>query len=265
MKNGTTQARWAAALALLAFEIAAPRAAWAVTKCTAMARAKDGVILVTATGVSGTLLWGTAVGMETNNFANEATCVGNGKAKNCTLGAAGSAEETTPPQLCTVFLADGAGSCATHVRGCTPGVRDATGIVGPQGPQGPQGPSGPTGASGPQGIQGVAGPSGPQGPSGPTGATGPQGPAGPSPSVTYGTCTGPSNSGAGASSSCTATCGVGATLIGGVCANNTATPQFAQGLIADPGTNTMWSCTVKNQNAAATAIAALGTAICLTP
>jgi hypothetical protein len=36
-----------------------------------------------------------------------------------------------------------------------------------------------------------------------------------------------------------------------------------QSFIADPGTNTQWTCTVKNQNATSTAIQALGTAICL--
>jgi hypothetical protein len=44
-----------------------------------------------------------------------------------------------------------------------------------------------------------------------------------------------------------------------------ATLQFTQGLIADPGTNLQWSCTVKNQNAVSTAITAQGTAICMTP
>ena len=74
---------------------------------------------------------------------------------------------------------------------------------------------------------------------------------------------GPSNSGAGASSSCTATCPGGYKIAGGVCANQTATPQFVQSSIADPGTDTQWSCTVKNQNATSTAIQALGTAICV--
>jgi hypothetical protein len=52
-------------------------------------------------------------------------------------------------------------------------------------------------------------------------------------------------------------------IVGGTCSNQTTTPQFVQAAIADPGTNTMWSCLVKNQNATSTAIQALGTAICL--
>lgn len=51
--------------------------------------------------------------------------------------------------------------------------------------------------------------------------------------------------------------------MGGACSNNTAVPQFVQAFISNPGTDTDWSCTVKNQNATTTAISALGTAICL--
>jgi hypothetical protein len=52
-------------------------------------------------------------------------------------------------------------------------------------------------------------------------------------------------------------------ILGGTCANQTATPQFVQASIADPGTNTQWSCTVKNQNATATSIEARATVICM--
>ena len=71
------------------------------------------------------------------------------------------------------------------------------------------------------------------------------------------------NTGGGASSSCTATCPANTKITGGTCSNQTSTPQFVQAAIADPGTNTQWLCTVKNQNATSTAIQALGTAICL--
>jgi hypothetical protein len=75
--------------------------------------------------------------------------------------------------------------------------------------------------------------------------------------------TSPTNSGGGASSSCSVTCPTGTKIASGVCANNTALPQFMQGLISGPGTNTTWSCLVKNQNSASGSIAAQGTAICL--
>jgi hypothetical protein len=81
------------------------------------------------------------------------------------------------------------------------------------------------------------------------------------PVLSYVTCLGPSNSGGGASSSCTATCPAGTKISGGTC--TAATPQFVQAFIANPGVDTEWSCTVKNQNAVSTAIQAAGTAICL--
>jgi hypothetical protein len=74
-----------------------------------------------------------------------------------------------------------------------PGVRGATGAIGPQGqkgdtggtgatgPQGQKGDTGATGATGPQGQKGDTGATGaigPQGPKGDTGATGPAGPTG---------------------------------------------------------------------------------------
>lgn len=227
--------------------------AHAVSNCQAKLFKKTGAIRVSADGITGTVRWGGAAGQETNAFADAGTCVASGEASNCHLGAPGSAEEITPPELCEVFLADdGANTCSAYIKGCTPGLRAGTALVGPSGPSGPPGASGP---SGPAGPSGPGGPSGPQGPSGPAGSSG---------SVSYDTCTGPSNSGAGASSSCTATCSSG-TIVGGTCANQTSTPQFVQAFIADPGTNTQWSCTVKNQNAASGAIQALGTAICMTP
>jgi hypothetical protein len=56
---------------------------------------------------------------------------------------------------------------------------------------------------------------------------------------------------------------MGTQIVGGTCSNGTSTPQFVQALIANPPTNTDWSCTVKNQNATSTAITAQGTVICL--
>lgn len=227
----------------------------AVSNCKAKLFKKDGTIRVKADNITGALTWGNEAGSETNTFANAATCIASGAARNCELGAPGSPEQITPPPLCTIYLADdGAQDCSAYIKGCTPGLRDATDLEGPPGPTGPPGPPGPPGATGAPGSPGAAGQDG---------APGPPGPPGPTQLLHYATCTGPSNSGGGASSSCTATCPAGSTISGGACANQTATPQFVQAFIADPGTNTEWSCTVKNQNATSTAIQALGTAICL--
>jgi len=246
-----------------------PAASHAVTGCKAKVNKRDGVINVSGVGVTGTLLWGEAAGQETNAFANAASCVSAGVAKNCQLGAGGSAAQITPPQLCTVYLADDTTSCSAFIKGCTPGLRDATGLQGPPGPPGPPGTDGapgqqgPPGAPGADGQPGQPGADGQPGPPGPPGADGAPGPPGPIPQITYVTCTGPSNSGAGASSACTASCPSGTMIVGGTCSNNTSTPQFVQAFIANPPTNTDWSCTVKNQNATSTAISAQGTAICL--
>jgi len=265
------------------FAMAVASPSHALTKCKAKINRKDGAILVSASEVSGTVLWGNADGQETNSFANETTCVTAGVAKSCQLGATSSPEQITPPELCRVYLADDAGKCSAYIPGCTPGARESA--VGPQGPQGPQGPAGPTGPQGPegpvgprgpqglQGPQGLPGQDGPQGlqglqgdpgPAGPQGPEGPQGPAGSIPTITYVTCLGTQTSGGSAVSSCTVTCPSGTKIVGGTCANNDGTPPFAQGLIANPPTNTTWSCTVKNQNATSSGLlTAAGTAMCL--
>jgi hypothetical protein len=260
---------WAVLGLVLGCAVALAQPAHAVSACKAKVYKKDGTIFVKADGITGAVRWGGAAGQEVNAFDNEGTCVAAGAARNCEIGAPGSAEQITPPELCRIFLADdGSETCSAYIKGCTPGVRDQdagpTGPAGPSGPAGPPGGAGGAGPSGPPGPTGPAGPAGgPSGPPGPTGPAGPSGPPGSGASLQYVTCTGPSNTGAGASSSCTATCPSGYTITGGTCANQSSTPQFVQAFIADPGTNTEWSCTVKNQNATSTAIQALGTAICL--
>jgi hypothetical protein len=210
----------------------------ALTRCNASIRGSDGAIVVNALKVGGPLLWGTVQGAETTPFANAATCLKGKVALGCQLGAPGSAEQITPPPLCQLFLNDGVASCSAHIRGCTPGVRDA-----------------------------VPGPAGATGETGPTGPTGPPGPVGPSPLIGYVTCSGATGTGGNATSSCTATCPAGTQIVGGTCANTSSPqlPQFTQGLISDPGTNTAWSCTVRNQNSVGSpgTIVAQGTAICL--
>jgi hypothetical protein len=79
--------------------------------------------------------------------------------------------------------------------------------------------------------------------------------------LAYVSCTGPTATGGGASSSCTASCPAGHKIAGGTCF--ASTPQFAQAYVCNPGVDTEWCCTVKNQNAVSTAIAAQATAICM--
>lgn len=107
-----------------------PSTGLAVDKCKVKVKAADGTILVNAKDVSGTLLWGYASGAETNAFSNAGTCVTGGVAKRCELAASPDPARITPPELCTLYLKDGAGTCSTFIKPCTPGVRNAQGFVG---------------------------------------------------------------------------------------------------------------------------------------
>jgi hypothetical protein len=103
----------------------------AVTKCSVTVKPQNGVIGVSAKGVSGNLLWGDRSGAETNPFANAATCIASGKATGCTLGATTptiTPEAITPPDQCTLYLKDDGAECAVHVKGCTPGLRVDDGL-----------------------------------------------------------------------------------------------------------------------------------------
>jgi hypothetical protein len=233
-------------LALAAAALLAPAPAHALGNCKARVGRADGVVRVWASGVSGTLLWGGASGAETNAFPNAGACLVSGRAVACELGAPGSEAQITPPELCRIHLRDdAAATCSAWVKGCTPGVRTTTDITGPPGPTGDPGPIGPTGADGPPG---------PIGPTGPAANT----------TLVYVTCTGSVASGGAAQSSCTASCPAGTQIAGGTCHSPiSAAPQFYQGTIADPGTNTQWSCVARNQNAVSANIQAEGTAICL--
>lgn len=273
-------ASWSAVVvAIGVLTMIVPQHAGAVTTCKVKIDRTSGALRVYAKGVAGTLRWGGDVSSVTESFVNGASCVSGGVATGCELGTTGTPERITPPRLCTLYLGDdGPDACATFIKGCTPGLRTGepgidgptgpTGPAGPAGAAGPAGPAGPTGApgvAGATGPAGAAGPAGPTGPAGPAGATGPTGPAGSTAVVSYVTCTGPTNTGAAATSSCTATCPAGSTITGGVCIAVSPSLQFTQGQIGDPGTNTQWSCQVRNQNAVSTAITANGTAICLQP
>ena len=96
-------------------------AAGAITTCKAKIHPSDGIIRVTAHGVSGTLLWGNTAATATNALPGCDTSSGN--AVNCTLGS--GAVAITPPPLCTLYLKDGSGPCAAYIKSCTPGARPA--------------------------------------------------------------------------------------------------------------------------------------------
>jgi microcystin-dependent protein len=114
----------ALAVALLAGLTLAPARGDAIENCKVKVDKKNGTVLVSAASVVGSPQWGVAVGQETNVFSNEATCVVGGTAKSCTLGSVGNAQRITPPDLCTIYLADGgATDCSTYIKGCTPGIR----------------------------------------------------------------------------------------------------------------------------------------------
>lgn len=100
--------------------------AHAVTTCSVKNDKKTGVFTVSASGVSGTLLWGSSQGAETESFFNAATCVASGKASKCTVADPTTLAARTPPAGCTIYLADNAGSCSAWVPSCVPGSRPNT-------------------------------------------------------------------------------------------------------------------------------------------
>ncbi|HXJ37003.1 MAG TPA: hypothetical protein VMS22_23465 [Candidatus Eisenbacteria bacterium] len=106
--------------------VVTPAVGHAIVKCSAKVNSKTGVIDVYASGVSGTLLWGDRSGAEATSFFNATTCIAGASASRCELGAAGSVQAITPPDLCTVYLKDSGPECAAHMKGCTPGVRFAS-------------------------------------------------------------------------------------------------------------------------------------------
>ncbi len=111
--------------ALLVVGLAAP--AGAIDKCKVKVDKKTGLIRVDATGVTAPITWGSEAGQEVNSFANEGTCVDSGKAKKCELAAPATLAAKTPPDGCTLYLADGsANDCSVWIKGCVPGSRSSS-------------------------------------------------------------------------------------------------------------------------------------------
>jgi hypothetical protein len=97
----------------------------AIQKCKVKVDKKTGVIRVDASPTVGTLLWGVEPGAEINPLFNAATCVAAGKAKKCELADPATLASKTPPEACTLYLADDSGiDCSVWIRGCIPGPRE---------------------------------------------------------------------------------------------------------------------------------------------
>lgn len=96
------------------------------SSCKAKINSRDGTVLVQARSVSGTLRWGDRAGRAIFPlFDNSGTCVTPGNPKKCQLGPAGTTEQLSPPEACTVYLKDtGDGSnCSAYIKRCIPGRR----------------------------------------------------------------------------------------------------------------------------------------------
>lgn len=114
-------------LAVTAFAVlalAAVPAVHAADGCKVKIDTKTGAIQFSAKDVRGILRWGDSLGLAVHPFA-DADCVKNGKATKCELGAPGTADQITPPELCRLVVKDvgGGASCSAFIKGCTPGVR----------------------------------------------------------------------------------------------------------------------------------------------
>jgi hypothetical protein len=103
--------------------------AHAIDKCKVKVDKKSGVLLVSASGVSGTLLWGSTEGAATETFFNAGACVAADKAKNCELANPATLAAKTPPSGCTLYLDDDGVPCSAWIAGCTPGERNPSGCV----------------------------------------------------------------------------------------------------------------------------------------
>ncbi len=107
------------ALALVLFS---SPAAHGVTRCRT-GHMRDGTIIVSASGIVGTLRWGNELSLESQAFDNQTTCVRStgSSSRGCTLAAIGNPARTTPPPTCTIFLNDDGGQrCAAYIKGCIP-------------------------------------------------------------------------------------------------------------------------------------------------
>lgn len=114
----------ASAIAVAGIGLVSASPAEALDRCKVKIDQRTGTILVDASDITGNLRWGYTATNETNSFSDPG-CIdpSRGRAKKCTLGNEGTPERINPPPLCTLYLADDAGSCSAYIKKCTPGVR----------------------------------------------------------------------------------------------------------------------------------------------
>ncbi|MCG8590604.1 MAG: hypothetical protein MJE66_15035, partial [Proteobacteria bacterium] len=124
----------AAVLAAIAYATPAD----AADRCRARVKRTTGAIEINAANVGANPRWGDSETTITATFADEGTCVRDGRLKNCHLGAPGTLAEKTPPINCTLCVDDdgpGPPCCVTHIRNCTPGLRFADASFPPGDPR----------------------------------------------------------------------------------------------------------------------------------
>jgi len=125
----STPTRATTTLVALTIVFSAATAAHAIDSCKAKIDKRTGVILVDATNVQGTLLWGDQAGQENSAIFNVGTCVAAAKAKKCQLADPLTVASKTPPSGCTLYLDDGTAACSAWIPGCTPSPRRSTGAL----------------------------------------------------------------------------------------------------------------------------------------
>jgi hypothetical protein len=109
------------AAAIVPATVLAATQGYAIENCKVKIDRRDGTLLVSAKNVGANPRWGFLPGAEMNDFFNEADCFKNGKLRKCVLGGPDTTERITPPDLCTLYLADDSSTaCAAQVKGCTP-------------------------------------------------------------------------------------------------------------------------------------------------
>lgn len=119
--------RAAAVAAALAISCATATTALAIDSCKVKVDKKNGVILVDASNVVGTMQWGNEAGQENNAFFNSGACVVAGKGKKCQIADPMTLASKTPPPGCTLYLDDGTLACSAWIPGCTPSPRTGAG------------------------------------------------------------------------------------------------------------------------------------------
>jgi hypothetical protein len=110
-------------LAVLVIGGSVPFPAGAVESCRVRV-GKDGTVGISASKVTGVVLWGGDSSDATRTLVDQAACTVGTRLRNCLIGSQGTLASKTPPSTCELHLADdGPDTCSARIRGCTPGLR----------------------------------------------------------------------------------------------------------------------------------------------